>query len=79
MGEFLAPGGARNWLHVRSPQPGRLRVVRDGKPWLQRDIKKNLALAVEAGVYRVEIWARRGRRYLPWLYSNPIYIKKESS
>ena len=75
MGEALSLDGERAWLHVHTPQPGRIRLYRNGKLLLQRETKKTCVISVNTGIYRVEIKVRR-RRYLPWLYSNPIYIGK---
>lgn len=75
MGEVLSLDRERAWLHVHTPQPGRINLYRNGKLLFQKIINKTFGCSVDTGVYRVEIKVRRRGRYLPWLYSNPIYIR----
>jgi hypothetical protein len=65
----FAPG----WiLHVQSPRPADLTILRDGRPVLSLRNTSTAALAVDQpGVYRLE--ARLDGR--PWIFANPIYFR----
>ena len=63
-------------LRARLPGPARLMLLRDGRV-IQESIGAE-AIEAEAeapGVYRVEAWLADGRRELPWVISNPIYLR----
>lgn len=65
----FAPGMV---LHVRSPEPAELTIVRDGCTVERRTGTTLIDRPVDApGVYRVEA-RHRGR---PWVWTNPIYIR----
>lgn len=57
-------------LEAYLPSPGKILLLKDGKP-LKETQGQHLQLDVEnAGIYRVEA-TKKGR---PWIYSNPIYV-----
>lgn len=64
-------------LRTISPLPGQFRLIHDGK---QVDISTKDSYEyswnkpLEKGAYRIEIHVQINREYVPWLYSNPIYI-----
>ncbi len=57
-------------LDAYLPSPGKILLLKDGKP-IQETRGQHLQLDVaESGVYRVEA-TKKGK---PWIYSNPIYV-----
>ena len=66
-------------LRIISPVDAQLRLMRSGKLAAETS-GRELAFAVsEPGVYRAEAHLLvRGRR-LPWIYSNPIYIRQAAT
>jgi hypothetical protein len=60
---------------VRTPGPGRIRLLRDGSP-VAEVTGESLELELrEKGVYRVEVYNRAYGCYRPWIFSNPIYLR----
>jgi hypothetical protein len=69
-----APAGPRT-LHVRTPLPARLRVLRDGTE-LASSGGTMLDVEVEdPGVYRAEAHRRSRGRERTWIVSNPVYLR----
>jgi hypothetical protein len=69
-----APAGLRT-LHVRTPLPARLRVLRDGEE-LAAGEGTMLDVEVEApGVYRAEARRVSKGRERTWIVSNPVYLR----
>ena len=71
-------GGERPWrgpavLRVRSPVTAGLRLLCDGKPVAEAEATTLEYRADRPGAYRVE--ARHAGR--PWVYTNPIYLRRE--
>lgn len=62
-------------LHARAPQPGRFRLVKDGAVIYGGEGSTFSFSPTGKGVYRVEWMIRRGDRWWPWIYSNPIYLR----
>jgi hypothetical protein len=63
-------------LKVCLPYPARVRFIRNGALFHQAT-GKELSVAIgEPGVYRVEAALKVFGRYRPWIFSNPIYVKK---
>jgi len=60
---------------VDLPAPGRIRVVRRGRVLLEETGRSLRFPIVEPGTYRVEIFLRRFRRWRPWIFSNPVYVR----
>jgi len=59
-------------LRVRSPVPGRIVILKDGAVWSDESgITSKEAAITERGVYRAEIYLEN----LPWIISNPIYVR----
>jgi len=57
---------------VRSPVPGRIVILKDGAVWSDESgITSKEAAITERGVYRAEIYLEN----LPWIISNPIYVR----
>lgn len=62
-------------LTGQSPLPVSWKLIRNGKT-LSESTGKALDFAVtESGNYRIEAWLRVAGRNLPWVLSNPIYIR----
>ena len=60
-------------LHVRSPLPAQLTVIRDGATLESRSQCSGFELPIEIpGVYRVE--GRLGKK--PWVFTNPVYLRE---
>ena len=64
-------------LQAESPLPGQFRLIRDGKTVnVSSDDKYKFVWSelLQKGAYRIELHLKLQGKYLPWLYSNPIYI-----
>jgi hypothetical protein len=59
-------------FHVRSPLPGMIRLLRDGREVAQVRGQQLDHQSAEPGVYRVEVF----RKSRGWIYSNPIVTVK---
>jgi hypothetical protein len=69
-----APAG--DWtLHVRTPLPARLTLVRDGEPVSEVDGGELSHRAEGPGVWRVEARRRAHGAERTWVVSNPIYLR----
>jgi hypothetical protein len=69
-----APAGPRT-LHVRTPLPARLRVLRDGGEIAAADGTMLDVEVEEPGVYRAEARRTAKGRERTWIVSNPIYLR----
>ncbi len=74
MGDAI-PFAAGNRIHVESPLPGRIRLLRDGVTVAEAKGSDLDAPVAAAGVHRVEVWLEIGGEWRPWIYGNPIYIR----
>jgi hypothetical protein len=64
-------------LNAISPLPGQFRLIHDGKITniSTGDIYKySWSDFIEKGAYRIEVHIKLRGKYIPWIYSNPIYI-----
>ncbi|HYV83940.1 MAG TPA: hypothetical protein VE931_10515 [Pyrinomonadaceae bacterium] len=62
-------------LRVRIPVPGRIVILKNGTPWIDENGISSKDIAVtEPGVYRAEIYLPQLGN-LPWILSNPIYVR----
>jgi len=64
-------------LNAISPFPGQFRLIHDGKTVnISSDEKYRFTWTepLEKGAYRIEIHLKLQGKYIPWLYSNPLYI-----
>jgi hypothetical protein len=58
------------------PATAKIRIVKDGTLF-KEEIAQDLTCSIsEPGIYRVEAYLRVLGKYLPWIFSNPIYVKK---
>jgi hypothetical protein len=69
-----APAGLRT-LHVRTPLPARLRLLRDGHEIASADGTMLDADVEEPGAYRIEARRTAHGRERTWIISNPIYLR----
>jgi hypothetical protein len=75
MGDEARDGGTRT-LQVRTPQPARIRLMRDGAEIAEAPNGSELVFESEGpGVYRVEAYLRSHGRERTWILSNPIYLR----
>jgi hypothetical protein len=64
-------------LNAVSPLPGQFRLIHDGKTIKvapDENYQFTWSEPLEKGAYRIEMHIRLNGKYVPWLYSNPIYI-----
>jgi hypothetical protein len=61
-------------LRINSPQPARLRLLKDGQPIVQRQASDLTWRTTEPGVYRVEAYRRFWGLERGWVFTNPIYL-----
>jgi hypothetical protein len=65
-------------LRAETPLPVEFRLFRDGEE-IARATGTRLTRAVrEPGAYRVEAWLTIAGQPRPWIYSNPIYLRRSS-
>jgi hypothetical protein len=58
------------------PATAKVRIIKDGNPF-REEITHNLTCTLgEKGIYRVEAYLKVRGKYLPWIFSNPIYVKR---
>jgi hypothetical protein len=63
-------------LTTALPATAKIRIVKDGAIF-QEEIARDLTCRIsEPGVYRVEAYLRVLGKYLPWIFSNPVYVTK---
>ena len=76
MGGSAGPGAR---LSVQLPIRAEIRIIHNGKPIaILRDSAWS-AVVSGAGAYRVEVWLPVDGEERPWIYSNPIYVSRETS
>jgi Zn-dependent oligopeptidase len=64
-------------LNAVSPLPGQFRLIHDGKTInisAGNDYQYEWAEVLEKGAYRIEVHLKIMGKYVPWIYSNPVYI-----
>lgn len=80
MGDSVQHAGVAA-LRVVAPIAGRIRLLRDGEILLERadsaTARFSLPTDPAAGAYRVEVALRLDGRWVPWIYSNPIYVAEK--
>ncbi|MGO9137009.1 MAG: CehA/McbA family metallohydrolase [Syntrophales bacterium] len=63
-------------LTATLPSTAKIRIIKDGI-MLREETGRNLVSSIsEPGIYRVEAYLRALGKYRPWIFSNPIYVKK---
>lgn len=66
-------------LKVQTPLVGTIEVIKNGKPVKTVTAQKLTLPIEEAGVYRVEVSLPVRSGWWPWIYSNPIYVRKQNT
>lgn len=61
-------------LQVKTPHSAQVRLLHNGKFGISSQGCKHRFNVSRPGVYRVEALHRRGWRWQPWIFSNPIWI-----
>ena len=64
-------------LNAVSPLPGQFRLIHDGKTAhvaSSDGYQFEWTGPIEKGAYRIEMHIKLKEKYIPWIYSNPIYI-----
>jgi len=64
-------------LNAVSPLPGQFRLIHDGKTVnvsTNESYQYTWAGPIEKGAYRIEMHIQLNGKFVPWLYSNPLYI-----
>ena len=76
MGDSLKISNLKS-LNAITPLPGQYRLIHNGK-LVKTTIIDGYEFAfnepLEKGAYRVEVHVNIGGKYIPWIYSNPIYL-----
>jgi hypothetical protein len=63
-------------LTAAFPTTAKIRIIKDGTV-IREEIVRELTVSIrDPGVYRIEAYLRVLGKYLPWIFSNPIYVKK---
>lgn len=64
-------------LHAVSPLPGQFRLMHNGKTVnvsSDENYQYTWSETIQKGAYRIEIHIKLKGEFVPWIYSNPIYI-----
>ena len=63
-------------LSVVSPFPGKIRLLRNGSVVEEKEGVYDFRSAKinKTGVYRIEVALSIDGKWVPWIYTNPIYI-----
>ena len=80
-GTELKMGDEQPWrvgqtLQIRTPVPAKIRLLRNGREVALGDGYEFQYDVREPGVYRAELWLDIGGEVRPWIYSNPIYLRR---
>jgi hypothetical protein len=76
MGDSIKVGDLAK-LAAISPYPGRFTLIRDGKivdTTPDEVYNYNYNNNLQKGAYRLEVEVKPGKEWLPWIYTNPIYL-----
>lgn len=64
---------------AHSPLAGEARLIKDGKVIYKAQGTRLEFIPLVPGVYRVEWYLHLSNRWWPWIFSNPIYLKKDGA
>ena len=63
-------------LTATFPATAKIRIIKDGTV-IREEIGRDLTCSIsQPGIYRVEAYFKVLGKYLPWIFSNPIYVTK---
>ena len=77
MGDSISISNLKT-LNALTPLPGQYRLIHNGKAIKTTETdayQLTVSEPFEKGFYRVEVHVNIGGLYVPWIYSNPIYVK----
>lgn len=81
MGDEITLTAGETSLHVQTPLPSRIRLIRDGQLFSEEKQTVSREWKIDQpGVYRVEVYLPQLPAPLnekPWIISNPIYVRQE--
>lgn len=63
-------------LHISSPYPAHLRLLKDGRCLLENFGRELKWQSDQSGVYRVEAYRRYWGQLRGWVFTNPIYVRE---
>lgn len=62
------------YLVLLLPTEAKIRIIKDGTIF-REEITHNVTMRItQTGVYRAEVYIKVWGKYLPWIFSNPIYV-----
>jgi hypothetical protein len=64
-------------INAVAPLPGQFRLIHNGNTLKISEVDSyefTYTDPLEKGAYRVEIHVKIGGKYIPWIYSNPLYL-----
>ncbi len=76
MGDSIKVGDITKLTTV-SPYPGRYTLIKDGKTLevtADESYQFSFDKPLQKGAYRLEVEVKPGKDWLPWVYTNPIYL-----
>jgi hypothetical protein len=76
MGDSVQVGGIKS-IQAVTPLPGRYLLFYNGKIIKTTSVdgyEFTYTEPLEKGAYRIEVHVNIGGKYLPWIYSNPVYV-----
>jgi hypothetical protein len=73
--DFILDGEA--CLTTILPAPAKVRIIKDGTLYREEVTHKLTCNIRQQGVYRVEAYLKVFGKYLPWIFSNPIYAQRD--
>lgn len=71
MGGTIRRAQGKAWLRIKLPRLGEISLIHNGIPVVREEAQARDLSVGAAGAYRVEARLKG----IPWIYSNPIYIK----
>lgn len=73
--EFALKPDAMSTLEIGVPKTAKIQLLKDGTVFKEADDRTLKLELKEPGIYRVEVSIPRGKKTLPWIISNPIYVR----
>ncbi len=78
MGEAVYSQGRNVELIVELPREGNIRLLANGQEFANQQSNSLSVNVSRPGSYRVEVRLPFRRRLVPWLFSNPIYLREKN-
>lgn len=64
-------------IKVKTPVSAKIRIIKDGQLFYEEITDEAICFANQPGVYRVEVYLKIMGKFLPWIFSNPVYVKHQ--